>query len=122
MSEITGDTQQAATTDNDMFNTFLSAIREEKAALRVDRPNNLGCSDTHNFGSETTAKIAERIASLKTQNDRLATALEGLLTRHARLVESGDCGFWDVDQEPEVIEARAALDALPDAEGEAPRD
>ena len=35
-------------------------------------------------------------------------ALRGVLHRHVRLVESGDCGFWDVEKEPEVIAARAA--------------
>lgn len=55
--------------------------------------------------------VAGEVAVLKAENERLANALENLLTRHCELVESGDCGFWDVEQEPEVVEARAALDA-----------
>jgi len=43
---------------------------------------------------------------------RISSALEELITSHSRLVGSGDCGNWDVDEEPEMIEARAALDAL----------
>jgi len=55
--------------------------------------------------------VAGEVAALKAENERLANALENLLARHCELVESGDCGFWDVEQEPEVVEARAALDA-----------
>lgn len=36
-------------------------------------------------------------------------ALRGLLERHVQLVTCGDCGTWDVEEEPEVIVARAAL-------------
>lgn len=64
--------------------------------------------------------VAGEVAVLKAENERLANALENLLTRHCELVESGDCGFWDVEQEPEVVEARAALDAsAPDGHGAA---
>lgn len=42
----------------------------------------------------------------------LREALTGLLTRHVALVVSGDCGFWDVGAEPEVVAARVAL-AIP---------
>lgn len=36
-------------------------------------------------------------------------ALDNLLTRYLALVNSGDCGFWDAETEPEVIATRAAL-------------
>ena len=36
-------------------------------------------------------------------------ALDKLLTRYRALVLSGDCGFWDPEEEAEVIAARAAL-------------
>ena len=55
--------------------------------------------------------VAGEVAALKAENARLANALENLLTRHCELVESGDCGFWDVEQESEVVEARKVLDA-----------
>lgn len=58
-------------------------------------------------------KAAEVIASLQGEVGKLADAMENLLTNHCRLVESGDCGNWDVDAEPEVAAARALLDALP---------
>jgi hypothetical protein len=39
----------------------------------------------------------------------MRAALTSLLRRHCRLVESGDCGFWNVEEEEEVIAARRAL-------------
>lgn len=40
------------------------------------------------------------------ENER---ALEKLLNRYVELVNSGDCGFWNPEAEPEVIEARRVL-------------
>lgn len=39
----------------------------------------------------------------------LLEALQGSLARLVSLVESGDCGFWDVETEESVIAARAAI-------------
>lgn len=67
-------------------------------------------------------EVREIVGALEAKDadiTRLSTALERLVTRHADLVESGDCGFWDVETEPEMIEARAALDAL---DGPTPED
>ena len=36
-------------------------------------------------------------------------ALVHLLRRYVELVESGDCGFWNPEEEEEVIAARAAI-------------
>lgn len=36
-------------------------------------------------------------------------ALQRLLRRYVVLASSGDCGFWDPDEEQEVIDARTAL-------------
>ena len=41
--------------------------------------------------------------------ERLRAALEALLERYTGLVNSGDCGNWDCEQENEVIAAREAL-------------
>lgn len=37
-------------------------------------------------------------------------ALEALLAMYAKLANSGDCGNWDPEDEPEVRAARAAID------------
>lgn len=39
----------------------------------------------------------------------LFAALNGLIDRHSALVASGDCGFWDVENEDEMKAARAAI-------------
>lgn len=39
----------------------------------------------------------------------LAAALERLLEHYIALENSGDAGYWDVEAEPEIIAARAAL-------------
>jgi len=57
-------------------------------------------------------EIVEALEAKDADIMRLSTALERLITRYVGLVESGDCGFWDVETEPAMIEARAALDAL----------
>jgi hypothetical protein len=57
-------------------------------------------------------QLAEVVDILNAQAARIAqleAALEGLFNRHATLVLSGDCGEWDVMNEPEVEQARAVL-------------
>ncbi len=39
----------------------------------------------------------------------LVEALEAMTDRYTQLASSGDAGFWDCEEEPEVIAARAAL-------------
>lgn len=39
----------------------------------------------------------------------LEAALSGLVKRHVELVESGDCGFWNVENEDAMIAARSVL-------------
>lgn len=39
----------------------------------------------------------------------LALVLKALLNRYIGLINSGDCGSWDPETEPEVIRAREAL-------------
>lgn len=46
---------------------------------------------------------------LMQRDKEVIEALTGLLDRYVGLVESGDAGFWDAEQEDCVIKARAAL-------------
>lgn len=39
----------------------------------------------------------------------LHSALTDILSKYTALANSGDCGFWDPEQEPEVIKARKVL-------------
>lgn len=50
------------------------------------------------------------IPELEAQIASLRAALNGLLDKHCELVNSGDCGFWDVEGEGAVIAARRALE------------
>ena len=47
---------------------------------------------------------------LRAVNAKLVEALEALLKDHCSLVNSGDCGFWEVEEEDEVIRAREAIE------------
>lgn len=39
----------------------------------------------------------------------LLEALNGMLEAYESLVNCGDCGYWDVEKDKEVIVARAAI-------------
>lgn len=54
---------------------------------------------------EATAEKQKRI-------DVLATALRDSLNHYVDLANSGDCGFWNPEDEGTVIAARAALKAI----------
>lgn len=42
---------------------------------------------------------------------QLAAALQTFVDEYVRMINSGDCGSWDPEEEPKVIAARAALAA-----------
>ena len=46
---------------------------------------------------------------IKDAAPELLAALKRFLDEYVALVESGDAGFWDVEQEEKVIQARAAI-------------
>jgi hypothetical protein len=58
---------------------------------------------------ETYRIHTPEMIELRAENERLRAALEPLLKRYVTLASSGDCGFWNPEEENEVISARAAL-------------
>jgi hypothetical protein len=57
----------------------------------------------------------DAIAAFPVSDERLREALAALLDRYTRLVNSGDAGFWDPEEEDEVKLARQALNSAPES-------
>lgn len=58
------------------------------------------------WANERQRANAEAIASLP----KIMNALEGILKKYETLAGSGDAGTWNWEEEPEVIEARKAME------------
>lgn len=54
-------------------------------------------------------EVRDMAACAADEIERLRTALTGLLDRYCDLVNSGDCGFWNPEDEKSVKAARRAL-------------
>lgn len=54
-------------------------------------------------------EAARALTLIDAQHAQLFAALTKLLDRYVELVNCGDCGNWDPEEEPEVIAARAAI-------------
>lgn len=82
--------------------TANARIRELELSLAAQKQEwgkayDIGVTCKHNLAAEREV------------SDKLEKALEWLLDNHTGLVNSGDCGNWDVETEVEVGNARAAL-------------
>ncbi len=53
----------------------------------------------------------DNIRTILDSHDTLVDALNQLAESHAELVSCGDCGTWEVEDEPEMKTARSALKA-----------
>lgn len=65
--------------------------------------------EPQNPGFHFDAIMSESDALIIVAAPELFDALTKLTKRYVALVESGDCGFWDAEKEPEVIAAFAAI-------------
>lgn len=59
----------------------------------------------------TAASTAARIEALEGENAKLREELRLMTEHYVSLAGCGDCGHWNPEEEPEVIQARAALTA-----------
>lgn len=75
-------------------------LQGEVERLSIDGPEGMKFS---------ALEMARFWRDVTTENERLKEALEGLLKHYVDLVESGDAGFWDPEQEEPVKVARQVL-------------
>jgi hypothetical protein len=71
-------------------------------------------SDALDLRADEVAHAALSVIPVSGEVERLREALAALLDRYTRLVNSGDAGFWDPEEEDEVKLARQALNGAPD--------
>jgi hypothetical protein len=71
----------------------------------IGGPQNLFEMDSDNYFTVRTEGDAKLIAA----SPELYEALQGMLDHYTTLINSGDAGNWDPEEEPQVIAAREAL-------------
>lgn len=54
-------------------------------------------------------EAASEIETLAAVNAELLEALEAFVAKYVQIADSGDCGFWNPEEEDFVIAARAAI-------------
>jgi len=64
------------------------------------------CPDSQMTINDSDAELIVRCVN---SHEALVEALQGMLDRYTGLVNSGDAGNWNPEDEPDVIKARAAL-------------
>ena len=87
---------------------------ERKAALEAmeGAANYIHAMEAEDW-AEMSVAIRRAIDALTNHTAAMKEALEGLLNRYVGLVNSGDAGFWNPEEEDEVKAARAALSSAP---------
>lgn len=77
--------------------------------------DNMLCHSRESSGShaeyrkDTVNELALVILAERKRHSDLLEALRTFVTEYVELVESGDAGFWNAEDEPKVIKARAAI-------------
>lgn len=85
------------------------ALKKENKALRMMNDPDAG----------TKSILCGEVTSLKSKLERAIECLESFLDMYVALVNSGDAGFWNPEEDEEVIKARTTLKEIKNAkEGE----
>ena len=83
---------------------------EAGTIVTVEKPGRIiAICDGVSFSDVENQAHADLILRAVNSHDALVEALESFLKMYVRLAESGDCGYWDAEEEDEVVAARAAL-------------
>ena len=75
---------------------------------RIERKLNAANAEVDRL-TEKVAHLYEGAEEQKQRIKRLEEALEGTVKWIVHLADSGDAGFWNPEEQPEIIVARAAL-------------
>lgn len=71
--------------------------------------SNYGGDEWNSMRTELMSAAASAWLVISPEIDQLRAALNGLLEHYTGLVNSGDCGHWNPEEETEVMAAREAL-------------
>jgi hypothetical protein len=85
-------------------------VTQTNKAITLDCGCNVSINLTFQGGEFVAISGTLSLCNLHMAAPKLLAALEGLLDNHCSLVSSGDCGFWNVEEESEVIQVRAAIE------------
>jgi hypothetical protein len=89
-------------------------VERVASAIRSALEKHVGTSAAYADEYEC-AKAAISAMGVSDEVVRLREALAALLDRYTILVNSGDAGFWDPEEEDEVKLARQALNSAPES-------
>ena len=85
----------------------------QRYALKVQLPTHdeTVLNEHRTNGTDPCEELGRSVVTAINNHAALVAALNGLLNKYVAMVSSGDCGFWDPEEEAEVIAARATLSA-----------
>jgi len=80
-----------------------------RPGIDIDAADSANIALCHYEKTEMTATETKANARLIASAPELLAALQAILNRYIDLAGSGDCGNWNPETEPQVIQARAAI-------------
>jgi hypothetical protein len=111
LSVINGTSPRHFDDMNYRINTPLELTGQEtsKATQTIRDASGHWFADVVGLQAGTVVQAVNERESLLAQRDALRDALMMILNHYKSLVNSGDCGNWNPDEEPQVIQAQSVL-------------